>query len=251
MAIEIPSNNQEMITLRRSVASTVTLSPQHLKLNRQLVNEGFEMMIKPLFTEPYQRPLMEHLSNLSDHIRERLSYPISPRMLSAAFAAHIEAEKFSEAALVGLREQNRLGTDIALHMFAHSFDIASGILTACHRFVIVEDELNGLTSSGIERRDQMVREIGIRLPAADLATVYGESIFYAKNLAELLRNEDTSATPGTILFTDLIARLEEGQFVPGILSESFRGLVILGVEDAKRVYENIYPFSTKALLSSA
>lgn len=251
MAIEIPNNNQEMITLRRSVAPTVTtLSPEHLELNRQLVNEGFEMMVKLLFTEPYQRPLMERLSILRDHIRERLPYPISPRMLSAAFSAHIEAEKFSEAALLALREQDRLGTDSALHMFAHSFDISSGVITACHRFVILEDELNGRTSSGIERRNQMARVMGMRLPAADFAIVYGESIFYAKNLAELLR-KDTSAIPGTILFTDLIARLEEGQFVPGILPESFRKLVILGVEDAKRFYEEIYPFSTEALLPSA
>lgn len=246
MAIEIPRNDQEMIELRRSVASTVTLSPQHLELNRQLVNEGFERMVKPLFTEPYKRPLMERLSILRDHIRGRLPYPISPRMLSATFAAHIEVEKFSEAALLALREQDMLGTDSALHMFAHSFDISSGIVTACHRFVILEDELNGRTSSGIERRDQMAWEMGMRLPAANLAIFYGESMFYAKNLADLLR-KDTSATPGTILFTDLKARLEEGQFVPGILPESFRELVVLGVEDAKRVYEKIYPFSTEAL----
>lgn len=249
MKIEIPENHYKMIDLRQRLAATVTLSPEHLALNRLLVDEGYKMEIEPLFTGRGKRPLMEHLSALRTHLGGSLSYPVSARLLSAGFLLGSEAEKFYQAAIEGLRQQESLGSDIACHMFAHQFDIWSGIITAAHGIIMVEDELNGLTLPSIERRNQMAEKIGIRLPPWELAVVYGESTAYAKELTELL-DKDQSDTPGSLLFTDLILRVESGQFVPGILPESFRELVILGVEDSQRIYERIYPVAEQVLTSS-
>lgn len=224
MNIEItPEIYHEMIDLRKRIASEVTLTPQYLELNRRILNDSFEMYVQPMFAEANRKPLMADLSSLREHQKTSLPYSASARLLAAAFLIGTESENLFQLALEGIGCQDKLGIDKALHMFAHNFDIASGIFTAAHRFVIVEDELNGLTSDGIERRDQMARSIGIRLSAAELVDVHGESIFYARELAELVINDD-SVIPGTKLFTDLITRVEEGQFVPGILPESFKEL---------------------------
>lgn len=248
MSIEIPSNFKEMVDLRVSIAPRVTLPPQFLDLNKQLVDQGFEMMVRPFFTgsDEMKANLFEQLSFLVGRIRARVSYPISANHLSAAFVASSEVGRFEDAALEGLRQQKRLGEDMALHMFAHGFDISAGITTATQRIFMVEDELNGFTSAGIERRDQSVREAGVRISAADFAVVYGESTAYARELAKLLR-EDKSPLSGTILFTDLITRVREKQFVPGILPESFPDLVVVGIVDAQRVYEIVHPYALEAV----
>ena len=75
----------------------------------------------------------------------------------------------------------------------------------------------------------------------DHAEVYGESIAYAKDSVDL-SSKDNSDTPGIKLFEDLMDKVEAGLFVPGILVESFRELVILGIEDAKEVYIPIYRY---------
>ena len=244
MGIEIPTNDNETIDLRESIAETVTLTPEDLKLNKELVDLAYEMEIVPLLQEEDQRSLLQHLSSLKKRLQTRLPYPISEKLLLGSFLVSSEITRFSAAALEGIRYQDRIGTDNALRMFAQQFDISAGVTTATHRILIVEDELNGQTTSGIERRDRLASGAGIITSPSEFAVYYGESIAYARELVELLRDDD-SPTPGAKLFTDLVTRVRDGQFIPGILLSSFPDLVILGIEHSQRVYEAVYPVASR------
>lgn len=244
MIPEIDWMNPELVDKRQEIAPQVTLSPQNLEYNRQLLAEDCVRYTQ--LEEEEQRPLLAHLIALRAHLPTVKSYPISARLLTAYFVLSTEGEKLLGTAADVLNQEAELGTNMANHLFAHNFDIASGVIAAVDRIVIVEDELNGLTTQRIERRDQLAREGSHGLPLAEFAEVYGESIAYAKDSVDLL-SQDKSATPGILLFKDLIDKVKAGQFVPGILPESFTELVLLGMEDTMEVYQTVYPLAARLI----
>lgn len=237
MNAEIDWLSPDMIDRRQAIAPLVTLPPEQVEFNRQSLLTDRQRYDK--LNEIGQRPFQELLVSLKQQLKASHSYPVSARLLSAAFLLNTEAQKTGGAAVDILEQQGTLNTKTINHVFAHQFDIASGIIVAADRVIIVEDELNGLTAQRIERRNQLAIAGGFSPTLAGYAEIYGESTAYAKDSADLLAIDD-SDTPGIKLFEDLINKVKAGQFVPGVLTESFRELVILGMEDAKAVYQSVY-----------
>lgn len=174
-------------------------------------------------------------------MKEELPYPISAPLLAASFMYGFSTGMFIDK----LQEIDQIGDPVAEMLFAQCFDIHSGATIATSRFINVEEELHDRTTERIEGSEQgWQQESGLSTIPVEFAQSYAEKLMEAKRLTDLYRN-DLSTIPGIVLFDDLTESIKRGESIPGILPISFRELVLLGVEDAKRMYGLIHPFASQ------
>lgn len=239
MNLEIDWSDPWLINKRVELAGKVSLSQSHLEFLRGELQE-FNGRYKNL-EEEEQRPLLDNLTSFRKGIQKAKPFPISARLLTVMFILNTEGQAIRGTAAWALSNPPELDTDTINHLFAHYFDISSGIISAVDRINIIEDEIHGLTLQRVEEENQSARKDGLLVPITMYGEIYGESIAYARESAKLLF-EDMSNTPGLVPIMDLITRTQAGEPIPGILDESFRELVVLGMEHTKEIYPPLYKY---------